>query len=288
MRTTYWVPGARRRGFSLLAGLALLCLAGTIVLDTPARAEAPAAESGPFTTGEADALPTRVAEAPTGGNGLLTTGDGYAHPQGSTRVRALQRRLRTLGLRPGPVDGFFGAATKAAVERFQHALGLQVDGIVGPRRPHRGTRNRAGPAARSGCRSCSGTCAGSACGRVPSTDCTVRRRQRPWRAFSVAGASSRMEWPGQVRGGQSRWRRTRPRTAPLARSGQPHRASTNRRHRQHLIGRGRRSQPARRRVNPAPRRPGQKTTVTSAGSCWAVWLCSCSSRWLRRSRSGSS
>ena len=133
MRTTYWVPGARRRGFSLLAGLALLCLAGTIVLATPARAEAPAAESGPFTTGEADALPTGVAEAPTGGNGLLTTGDGYAHPQGSTRVRALQRRLRTLGLRPGPVDGFFGAATKAAVERFQHALGLQVDGIVGPR-----------------------------------------------------------------------------------------------------------------------------------------------------------
>jgi peptidoglycan hydrolase-like protein with peptidoglycan-binding domain/DNA invertase Pin-like site-specific DNA recombinase len=132
MRTTYWVPGARRRGFSLVAGLALLCLAGTIVVGSPARAaEAPPAQGGPFDTGEAHPLPARAAEPAE--NLLLTTGDGYARPQGSIRVRALQRRLRTLGLRPGSVDGFFGPATKAAVERFQLALGLQADGIVGPR-----------------------------------------------------------------------------------------------------------------------------------------------------------
>jgi peptidoglycan hydrolase-like protein with peptidoglycan-binding domain len=114
MRTTYWVPGARRRVFSLAAGLALLCLAGTLVSSSPARA----------------------AEAPAAENELLTTGDGYAQPQGSPRVRALQRRLRTLGLRPGPVDGLFGPETKAAVESFQRALGLSIDGIVGPRTRH--------------------------------------------------------------------------------------------------------------------------------------------------------
>ena len=111
MRTTYWVPGARRRVISLAAGLALLCLAGTLVSSSPATA----------------------AEAAAVENELLTTGDGYAQPQGSPRVRALQRRLRTLGLRPGPVDGFFGPETKAAVEGFQRALGLAIDGIVGPR-----------------------------------------------------------------------------------------------------------------------------------------------------------
>ena len=84
MRTTYWVPGARRRGFSLVAGLALLCLAGTIVVGSPARAaEAPPAQGGPFNTGEADALPAQAAKP--AGTGLLTTGDGYARPQGSTR-----------------------------------------------------------------------------------------------------------------------------------------------------------------------------------------------------------
>jgi peptidoglycan hydrolase-like protein with peptidoglycan-binding domain len=111
MRTTYWVPGARSRGFSLVAGLALLCLAGTIVSSSPARA----------------------AEAPTAKSELLATGDGYGQPGGSRPVRALQRRLRTLGLRPGAVDGLFGPQTKAAVESFQHVAGLQDDGIIGPK-----------------------------------------------------------------------------------------------------------------------------------------------------------
>ena len=122
MRTTYWVPGARRRGFSLVAGLAVLCLAGTLVGSSPARA----------------------AEAPTAESELLTTGDGYAQPQGSTRVRALQRRLRTLGLRPGPVDGFFGPETNAAVESLQRAVGLQADGIVG-RHTRQALRRASGP-----------------------------------------------------------------------------------------------------------------------------------------------
>jgi peptidoglycan hydrolase-like protein with peptidoglycan-binding domain len=110
MRTTYLVPGARGRSFSLVAGLAVLCLAGTMVGGSSARA----------------------AEASAADSELLTTGAGYAQAHGSTRVQKLQRRLRTLGLRPGPVDGRFGPKTNTAVERFQHALGLRVDGIVGP------------------------------------------------------------------------------------------------------------------------------------------------------------
>jgi peptidoglycan hydrolase-like protein with peptidoglycan-binding domain len=47
-------------------------------------------------------------------------------------VRTLQRALRrtpNLGLK---VDGAFGNATEKAVKEFQQAVGLEVDGIVGP------------------------------------------------------------------------------------------------------------------------------------------------------------
>ena len=64
---------------------------------------------------------------------LLVRGAGLDRSPGSERVRALQRRLRAVGVDPGPVDGRFGALTEAAVRRFQSARGLVVDGIVGPR-----------------------------------------------------------------------------------------------------------------------------------------------------------
>lgn len=46
-------------------------------------------------------------------------------------VRALQQLLNSLGF-PCAVDGEFGPNTKSAVERFQEARGLRVDGKVGP------------------------------------------------------------------------------------------------------------------------------------------------------------
>jgi hypothetical protein len=64
--------------------------------------------------------------------GLLAPGTGYASPEGAEPVRDLQRLLRRLGDAPGPIDGLYGPLTTAAVQRFQEAHALAVDGVVGP------------------------------------------------------------------------------------------------------------------------------------------------------------
>jgi peptidoglycan hydrolase-like protein with peptidoglycan-binding domain len=107
MKTRHCVRVMRALAASIIACVALLC--------TPALGVA--ADPGDF-----------VAKTD-----LLARGAGYAQPQGAPQVRALQRSLRALGQRPGPIDGLFGPLTEAAVERFQRESGLAVDGIVGPR-----------------------------------------------------------------------------------------------------------------------------------------------------------
>lgn len=52
---------------------------------------------------------------------------------GVDRVRAVQLRLASLGLAPGPIDGIYGPRTTAAVRAFQSSRGLTVDGVVGPK-----------------------------------------------------------------------------------------------------------------------------------------------------------
>lgn len=46
-------------------------------------------------------------------------------------VRTLQQKLLTAGFDPKGVDGKFGKNTRTAVEAFQRAKGLEVDGVVG-------------------------------------------------------------------------------------------------------------------------------------------------------------
>ncbi|MDI3270584.1 MAG: N-acetylmuramoyl-L-alanine amidase, partial [Bacillota bacterium] len=52
--------------------------------------------------------------------------EGMAGPA----VRTLQGDLWHVGLNPGPVDGFFGARTRAALETFQRQEGLAVTGTL--------------------------------------------------------------------------------------------------------------------------------------------------------------
>lgn len=47
-------------------------------------------------------------------------------------VRELQRKLKAAGLDPGPVDGWFGPRTAAAVRKFQQMRKLVTDAEVGP------------------------------------------------------------------------------------------------------------------------------------------------------------
>ncbi len=79
---------------------------------------------------------------------LVSDGAGYSRPDGSTRVRGLQHRLRRAGDRPGTLDGRFGPRTQGAVERFQASHG------AGRRRDRRAGHERAAGAFRSGLRAC--------------------------------------------------------------------------------------------------------------------------------------
>ncbi|MFL5838103.1 MAG: peptidoglycan-binding protein [Solirubrobacteraceae bacterium] len=64
------------------------------------------------------------------GRDALRPGAGYGRPEGSQRVRELQRMLRSLGYDAGPVDGLFGPRTQAAVQWLQVKRGDRPSGVV--------------------------------------------------------------------------------------------------------------------------------------------------------------
>lgn len=95
------------------------------------RASAPVNPSGfdaPVET------PVALSAPPTGGLDAVTSSPATFLRNGSrgSQVSDLQQRLKDAGFDPGPIDGQFGAQTRAAVLAYQKAKGIQVDGIVGP------------------------------------------------------------------------------------------------------------------------------------------------------------
>jgi murein L,D-transpeptidase YcbB/YkuD len=87
------------------------------VTTAPPTATTPT-QTQPATTPSSPAVPAPTANLKPGDTGA--------------QVKVLQRALASLGYSPGAVDGDYGPATQAAVEKFQRAAGLKVDGIAGP------------------------------------------------------------------------------------------------------------------------------------------------------------
>ena len=122
-------------------------------------------------------------------------------PDGSRRVREVQRRLLRRGYRPGPVDGRFGARTRAAVLWFQTKHGLPRTGRVDARsvatlrqhrraRPSAHDRGRSEPAQRRR--------AGGARGRPTSPPASLEPADRAgsccWRLMIVLGLAMIVWW----------------------------------------------------------------------------------------------
>ena len=104
----------------------ILLATGMLVMAVePARALA-TSDHGAHTTNSS--MPNARPSDPV----VLAYGSGYAGGTEAVRVRALQRRLDTTGYSPGPIDGRYGPRTEQAVDLFQSAHGLRVDGIAGP------------------------------------------------------------------------------------------------------------------------------------------------------------
>jgi len=131
-------PGRARPWESLdrrvLAGAAAVLVAAVVivvvVLATGGKSHPSA--STPPTTSSITTTPPRTTPAPTPSRPAVAapTAPLKAGDTGA-QVKVLQRALARLGYSTGKVDGSYGPATQAAVQRFQRAKGLTADGVAG-------------------------------------------------------------------------------------------------------------------------------------------------------------
>lgn len=113
-----------------LAALALCALLGILAAagafsGSSRKASPPTTATHPATTATtaatATTVPSPLPRTP------LKPGDKGA------QVTKLQRALAHAGYSPGTIDGSYGSATTAAVQRFQQAKHLTADGVAGPK-----------------------------------------------------------------------------------------------------------------------------------------------------------
>lgn len=87
------------------------------------------------TTVTTSTTPTTTAKTPAGPTGSVVAAPTTTLKPGDhgAQVKKLQRALKRLGYGAGAADGVYGAATQAALVRFQKASALTADGVLGPK-----------------------------------------------------------------------------------------------------------------------------------------------------------
>jgi len=131
--------GLRSHVLALASTIALAAMASPAAAASRAASGQPAAAPKPIPSASWHGRPIRhiepvapVASAEIVAGPSLAFGDGYGQPGGSPRVSEVQRLLRGIGYRCGPVDGLFGPLTRASVQWFQIKHGLRATGVVDP------------------------------------------------------------------------------------------------------------------------------------------------------------
>jgi peptidoglycan hydrolase-like protein with peptidoglycan-binding domain len=141
-RASWAAEGLRQGASSFAAAVGLVALSDAAVhhrrrraaagSSAPARRQHQPAAAGPAQTDANGAAQGTVTATGVLAEPAPAQVPAEPSPERTERVRALQRQLSQLGLEAGPADGHYGPITTAAVERFQRAEALPVDGVVGP------------------------------------------------------------------------------------------------------------------------------------------------------------